>query len=56
VGDVEGVEHLGLGHLVGARLDHEDGVLGAGDDEVEVRVVDGEIISAADAPFIARTS
>ena len=40
VGDVERVEHLGLGDLVGARLDHEDGLVGAGDDEVEVGVVD----------------
>ena len=82
--DVERVEHLGLGDLVGAGLDHQDGVVGAGDDEVEVGVVDevglvglttklpsilpmrtaptgvgsgiGEIISAADAPFMASTS
>ena len=37
VGDVERVEDLGLGDLVGARLDHQDRVLGAGDDQVEVR-------------------
>ena len=36
VRDVERVEDLGLGHLVGARLDHQDGVLGAGHDQVEV--------------------
>ena len=86
VGDVERVEDLGLGHLVGAGLDHEDRVVGAGHDQVEVgvaleevllgRVDDercprscrcarrrpgsatgtSEIISAAEAPFIARTS
>ena len=38
VGDVERVEDLGLGDLVGAGLDHEDGLLGAGDDEVERRL------------------
>ncbi len=89
VGDVERVEDLGLGDLVGARLDHQDRLLGAGDDQVEVRaalcvraadpprsglttklpstlpirtaptgVGNGmsEIISAAEAPFIARMS
>ena len=38
VGDVESVEDLGLGDLVGARLDHQDGLLGAGDDQVERRL------------------
>ena len=38
--DVERVEDLGLGDLVGARLDHQDGVVGAGHDEVEVDVAD----------------
>ena len=36
VRDVQRVEDLGLGHLVGARLDHQDGLLGARHDEVEV--------------------
>src|SRR4051812_19203594 len=40
VGDVEGVEHLRLGDLVGARLDHQDRLVRAGHDEVEVGVVD----------------
>ena len=44
VGDVERVEDLRLGDLIGARLDHQDRVLGAGHDEVEVRV------SQADPP------
>ena len=35
VGDVERVEDLGLGDLVGAGLDHQDGLLGAGDHQVE---------------------
>ncbi len=89
VGDVERVEDLRLGDLVGARLDHQDRLLGAGDDQVEVRGVLGvrragpprcglttklpsilpirtaptgvgsgmsEIISAVEAPFIARMS
>jgi hypothetical protein len=38
VGDVERVEDLRLGDLVGAGLDHQDGVLGAGDHEVERRL------------------
>ena len=37
VGNVQRVEDLGLGDLVGARLDHQDGLLGARDDQVEVR-------------------
>ena len=36
VRDVQRVEDLGLGDLVGARLDHQDGLVGAGDDEVHV--------------------
>ena len=36
VRDVERVEDLGLGDLVGARLDHQDGLVGARHDEVEV--------------------
>ena len=36
VRDVQRVEDLGLGDLVGARLDHQDGLVGAGDHEVEV--------------------
>jgi hypothetical protein len=38
VGDVEGVEDLGLRDLVGPGLHHEDGVLGAGHDQVERRL------------------
>ncbi len=40
VGDVERVEDLRLGDLVGARLDHQDRLFGAGDDQVEVGVLD----------------
>src|SRR5215210_4461452 len=36
VGDVQRVEDLGLGDLVRPRLDHQDGLLGARDHEVEV--------------------
>ena len=39
--DVEGVEDLGLGDLAGARLDHQDRLLGTRDDQVEVRAVLG---------------
>ena len=57
VGDVERVEDLGLGDLVGAGLDHQDGLVGAGDHEVEVglergppRRVDDEVaVDLADA-------
>ena len=38
VGDVERVEDLRLCDLVAARLDHQDGLLGAGDHEVERRL------------------
>ena len=38
VGDVERVEDLRLGDLAGARLDHQDGLLGAGDHQVERRL------------------
>ena len=39
VGDVERVEDLGLGDAVGAALDHQDRLLGAGDDQVHLEVV-----------------
>ena len=39
--DVERVEDLRLGNLVGTRLDHQDGLFGAGHDEVEVRALLG---------------
>ena len=38
VGDVERVEDLLLGDAAGAGLDHEDRLLGAGDDQVEVEL------------------
>ena len=37
VRDVQRVEDLGLGHLVGAALDHQDGLVGTSDDEIHVR-------------------
>src|SRR4051794_7255964 len=40
VRDVERVEDLGLGHLVGAGLDHQDRLGGAGHDQVEVGLGD----------------
>ena len=39
VGHLERFEHDLLAHALGARLDHEDGVGGAGDHEVELRLV-----------------
>ena len=42
VRDVERVEDLGLGHLVGAGLDHQDGLFGAGDDQVETALALGQ--------------
>ena len=38
VGDVERVEDLLLGDAVGAGLDHQDRLVGAGDDQVEVEL------------------
>ena len=38
VGDVERVEDLGFGDAVGAGFDHQDGLVGSGDDQVEVEV------------------
>ena len=46
VGDVERVEDLRLGDLIGAGLDHQDGVLGAGDNQVQVAVVDQVLLGA----------
>ena len=37
LGELEGAEHVLLGHLVAASLDHGDVLLGAGHGEVEVR-------------------
>jgi hypothetical protein len=39
VGDVEGVEDLGLGDAGGAGLDHQDRLVGAGDDQVELQLL-----------------
>ena len=36
VGDVERIEDLRLGDLAGACLDHQDRVVGSGDDQVEL--------------------
>ena len=48
VGDVERVEDLGLGDLVGAGLDHEDGLLGARDDQVERALEQGLLVGVDD--------
>ncbi len=57
VGDVEGVEDLGLGDAFSAGFDHQDGLVGAGHDQVEVeqrvvflgRVDDEVAVQHADA-------
>ena len=43
VGDIERVEDLGLRNLTGAGLDHQDRLVGAGHDQVELGVV-GEVL------------
>jgi hypothetical protein len=48
VGDVERVEDLGLGDLARAGLHHEDRVLGAGDDEVEVGLLEELLLRRVD--------
>ena len=48
MGDVERVEDLGLGDLVGAGLDHQDRLVGAGHDQVEVGVVDQVLLVGVD--------
>jgi hypothetical protein len=40
VRDVEGVEDLGLGDAVRARLDHQDRLFGARDDQVHVEILE----------------
>ena len=55
--DVQRVEDLGLGHLVGAALDHQHGLVGTSDDEIHVggeelllgRVDDEVAVDLADA-------
>ena len=57
VGDVERVQHLGLGDAVGAALDHQDRLVGPGDDQVHLELgerlllgVDDEVaVELADA-------
>ncbi len=39
VGDVERVQDLGLGDAVGATLDHQDRLLGAGDDQIHLELL-----------------
>ena len=39
VGDVERVEDLGLADALGAGLDHQDRLVGAGDDQVELELL-----------------
>ncbi len=48
VGDIEGVEDLRLRDLVGAGLDHRDALGGAGDDQVEIGVVEQILLIGID--------
>ena len=48
VGDVERVEDLRLGDLVGPGLDHRDALAGAGDDQVEIGVVEQILLVGVD--------
>src|SRR5436190_14290905 len=48
VRDVERVQELRLGDLVGARLDHQDRVLGAGHDQVEVGLLQKRLLRRVD--------
>jgi hypothetical protein len=48
VRDVERVEDLGLGDLARAGLHHEDRVLGAGDDEVQVGLLEELLLRRVD--------
>ena len=48
VRDVERVEDLGLGDLVRPGLDHQDRVLGAGDDQIEVGAVKQRLFVGVD--------
>ena len=48
VGDVERVEDLRLGDLVGAGLDHQDRLVGAGDDQVEIGVLEQVLLVGVD--------
>ena len=48
VGDVERVENLHLGDLVGARLHHQDRVFGAGHDQVEVGALQQILLARID--------
>ena len=36
----DGVGHLGLGQLLAEPFDHHDGLLGAGDDQVEIALLE----------------
>ena len=48
MGDVEGVEDLGLGDAVGAALDHQDRLVGAGDDQVHLELLERLLLGVDD--------
>ncbi len=48
MGDVERVEDLGLGDHVGPGLDHQDGLFGAGHDQIEVGVLEEVLLVGVD--------
>ena len=48
MGDVERIEDLGLGDAAGAGLDHQDRLLGAGDDQVELELLERLLVGVDD--------
>ena len=48
VGDVERVEDLGLGDALGAALDHQDRLVGAGDDQVHLELLERLLLGVDD--------
>ena len=48
MGDVERVEHLGLGDAIGAALDHQDRLVGAGDDQVHLELRERLLVGVDD--------
>ena len=56
VGDVERVEDLLLGDAVGAGLDHQDRLIGAGDDQVEIELGKVLLVPVATLGHLPRPS
>ena len=50
VTDSHGLDHVGFTHLRGARFDHREAFVGAGDDDVQVTLVD-LLVARVEDPF-----